>query len=362
MRSALIVVLVALAAAAVWFLNRTPPPPAPTGDTETMRAPRPVEPVAPPTTRVETPGETVVPDKRDPPPDPATRVEPAATLPGAARLEVGARPDGAAVPAFRYTLVHGDGRRESQLVQGTTTTLQLQIEQFAVLRVEADGFDPVDDVRVRATVLEPNPIVRVLLTPKAAGSGVRFHVNDAQLQAVPRIRLTLWRIQAGDAVGDKLWTRERAETDGTYRLPELTAGRYRYEVSAIETNGDVRPLRVATGDFTFAGFEDLPLHLQLPVGAQLRVRAKDGDGNPLGTTVAIRILDVAGNPVPARFSARLGAERVVRENGLPAPTEAMLESPLVPGMYTLEWRVEAGPIQRRQLLLADGEVLDVELP
>jgi hypothetical protein len=345
MRSALIVVLVALAAAAVWFLNRTPPPPAPTGDTETMRAPRPVEPVAPPTTRVETPGETVVPAERDPPPDPATRVEPAATVPGAARLEVGARPDGAAVPAFRYTLVHGDGRRESQLVQGTTTTLQLQVEQFAVLRVEADGFDPVDDVRVRATALEPNPIVRVLLTPKAAGSGVRFHVNDAQLQAVPRIRLSLWRIQAGDAVGDKLWTRERAETDGTYRLPELTAGRYRYEVSAIESNGDVRPL-----------------HLQLPVGAQLRVRAKDGDGNPLGTTVAIRILDVAGNPVPARFSARLGAERVVRENGLPAPTEAMLESPLVPGMYTLEWRVEAGPIQRRQLLLADGEVLDVELP
>lgn len=367
----LLAVLFAAAIAVGWLLLRSEPPTPPiTGgvpqfdhaDDQT-----PVDPMRASRARLsEAPVEQTRPDEREPPTAPVSPAEAptAATDAGKMHVRVLDRASGAPVEAFRFVLRRPDRPREDRAVPGAEADLQMPIDRDVRLRIEADGFEP-QDFTVRLTPAEPERRVRVELERAVPAAGIEIRVQTPDLAPVTHLQVHAARVDPTRPTGlVELWHRRDEDVEGHYRLPEMSAGTYSFDLQAVTETGAPLPFLTHTETIEFGGAESIARVVQLQAGALVELEVRDAGGALLGTDVLVRILHPALTDPAVRWLATIDGQPVVGVGGLPGAAAALTARALPPGTCTLQARRGDGPVIERVLTLHAGgtEKVVINLP
>ena len=271
------------------------------------------------------------------------------------------------LPRFK-TLLRLDGpRKESEQSDGQAQ-LAVPFDRPAELSVEAEGYVPHGPTNYEVRTQEQRRSITIELDRTAQLAGVVLTVTDARGMPVSDLALRVWSLaQDGTRLEPPLWQRINQATDGIYRVPDLKPGNHEFEIVAIDEHGDPLPWLMAKRPVRFLGGEQLPVQVQLGAGAMLRVTVRDATGQILGNEVRLRLRDESAPitaPLDVRWRAHDKAAVVVRRNGLPLAAQAHLEQAIAPGRYTLEVARANGTPITRDVALAPGEslALDITLP
>lgn len=354
--AAIALLLLALVAGGVWLLREQAPavlpgpePAVPAGEDD------PTGPAA--TARIE----RTHPSRPEPGPaaPAAPVVEPPPRAPGTVRLTVHDRARGHQVAAFRWTLRHDDGTRASAAVAGGACELPLGLDRRAVLRVEAEGYEPSSDTPLLATAADPTPDVRVELVPAVPFAGIELIARDEAQRPLERIQVEAVRL-AGE-VETPEWTRVASDARGTYRLPDLRPGRYRLRVQPVDGQGEPRWFVPRTVVVEFLGHEHVPVALDFVAGGGIALRVVDASGTCVGYDVAARVFKDSGEGVPARWFASIDGQPVFRRDALPGAAPAQLRDPIPAGVYRVQVQIGAMAPIDRELVVEAGRAAELEI-
>ncbi|HEU4419455.1 MAG TPA: hypothetical protein VFT55_10990 [Planctomycetota bacterium] len=373
MRAAVVLfVLLAIAAAAGWWLVTSDSEILPAGAEALPRADRPASVPATPERSQVTPDERPA----EPPPDQpegrptATPSPPALPAADRSQVELTVRDlqSLAAVPAFRWRF-RGDGPEQRGEGAEGRATLDLPPAGRGELLVEASGYSP--SVRPQFAV-NPNGIttVDVLLTPTVPAAGITLYVHDTALKPIANVRVDAFvltpesREQAWHH-GKALWARRTAAPDGRYTLPPLPAGEYGIRVAATDADGNLEPLLPYSRTFVLTGdngyVEDVTLEPGcLPVFDLVDAAGAYLDPAQLGAAVALQ-LRLPGGPDIQRMWVVTGAgfrslsPSAMAIGALPGVGPVRPAEALPAGTYTLEVTVAGNRRLQQSVVLRAGE-------
>lgn len=286
----------------------------------------------------------------DPTPTPAAGDLPTPPTANRGRVELQVVDARSLRPVENFVLVPLDDLPElgtERQIEGAQLALDLPMDRDARVRIESRGYAPQDDLDLGLAAGEATRRVRVELVPATRASGVVLHLRDDRLQPVDRLRVDAFRRplpgQAGPAEEQRAWSRQAGRDDGRYELPDLAAGHWRLELTALDTDDNPRALQTAEVEFDFDGGGLVERALDLLPGVLLSLELVDPQsGQLLGDQVAIRLQRRAGEILESRW---LGTEPdgavVVGIDTLPLPQRCRLDRALAPGSYLLQ--VMPGP-------------------
>ena len=164
------------------------------------------------------------------------------------------------------------------LLAGNSVELPIAPEQRFSLRVEAVGYMPSDQQTIRLAPAERRRQLRVALEPAQRATGVTFEVRGPDLDPVTALRVRALRRKldaSADTPFERAWERSTRSADGSYRLPDLAPGSYRFELQAVDACAEIgNPL--ATGG---AAGRPRAAALQIPHLALELAELRDGDAS-----------------------------------------------------------------------------------
>lgn len=293
------------------------------------------------------------------PVEPPKTTPPAPTPPPAtiaavvtAVVQVSDLTDRTLIPAFRWTF-RSDGKDD---LRGSGkdghADLALPFGAQGALFVEAEGYGP-ERVTVTLPALASAPIpVDVFLTRNQALVGVTISARDDQAAPIARLRLDLWQIPgstADPAVGSDpttkpLWTRIGNGTEGSFRLPDLPAGRLALRAQPVDDRGDALPLLPWRQVFAFSGSESVPFVIDFQRGLVLSLSAA-ADGKPEAECAIT--LRRGGEGIAAVWRSRTDEQGpgTLGQDLATLPGTALTALAVPPGDYSIEVAIGAQTAQ-----------------
>jgi hypothetical protein len=290
-------------------------------------------------------------DTKPPPPiespktnEPAPAPEPAATAQiVTAVAQVSDLTDRTLIPAFRWTF-RSNGKDDLR-GSGKDGHADLTLPHGAqgALFVEAEGYAP-ERVTLTLPALASAPIpVDVFLTRNQALVGVTISARDDQAAPVARLRLDLWQIPGGtadpavgtDPTTKPVWTRMGNGTEGSFRLPDLPAGRLALRAQPVDDRGDALPLLPWRQVFAFSGNESVPFVIDFEPGLVLSLSAA-ADGKPEAECAIT--LRRGGEVMPAIWRSRTDDQGpgTLGQDLVTLPGTALTALAVPPGDYAIE--------------------------
>lgn len=241
--------------------------------------------------------------------------------------------------------------------------LRLDLDEIVSIGIEAPGFEPqrIEDLSLSSA--EPQRTLRIELRPVVVASGVSLDVIGPGMLPVPSVRLRV-RFRELDSPRDEpmaiLWQRQAKSEIGSYDLPNLAPGHYRFEVQALDAEDELAPLQLGSHELSYYGAERVQIPMQLEAGGLLSLLVRDRDGSVLGTEVMLRLEDAGGEAIETRWLA-IGEDGALEAfDMLPAAKRCRLGQVLPPGEYTLRLRGQGRELAR-QLRLESGQDLKLEV-
>lgn len=368
MRAAVVLfVLLAIAAAAGWWLVTSDSEPLPAGAEPVPRADRPASVPATPERSQVTPDERAA---ERPPSQPdgrptAPTSQPPAPAADRSQVELTVRDlqSLAAVPAFRWRF-RGDGPEQRGEGAEGRATLDLPAAARGELLVEASGYSPFVRPELAATA-NGTTTVDVLLTPTVPAAGITLFVHDTALKPIANVRVDAFVLGPGSREtawhhGKALWARRTAAPDGRYTLPPLPAGEYGIRVAATDADGNLEPLLPYSRTFVLTGdngyVEDVTLEPGcLPVFDLVDAAGAYLDPAQLGAVVAVQLRLPGGPDIPRMWVVTGSQTSAMAIGALPGVGPVRPADALPAGTYTLEVTVAGNRRLQQSVVLRAGE-------
>ncbi|MBM4060764.1 MAG: hypothetical protein FJ265_06680 [Planctomycetes bacterium] len=367
MRSALLLLLLALGVAAVAFWARgspgdEPPPAGAPAPDDPRREPGPAGPTEPGAVARQQPAGTREAGTALPVPQPEP-VTPEAAPAANVELLVRSATTHEPVAAFRWA-----ARMEGAVLRGTGgegfAGLALPAAARVHLTVEAAGYTPGSEPELAVPPAGAAPRrVGLFLSPAAAATGVTLTVYDPARMPVAAVRVDAFALTAENRdlawhLGTALWSRRRGATDGRYVLSELAPGDYGVRVLATDAEGTLLPLLPCVRTFALTGSNGFVEDVTLEPGCLPELELVTAAGAPLdpargAVTLGLRL---PGGPAVSRYWVQQQDGRLVRAlDQLPGPGVVWPAEAVAPGRWQLDVLVDEKPALQQQIVLRAGE-------
>ena len=223
-----------------------------------------------------------------------------------------------------------------------------------------------DDWRVAGGVLAASREDSTLRAVLVGRNGVPWPEAPKGLAALPQIEVPPLDPEAGRRLVEKLLPGVNLPETAEARLLDATAGNPFFLEEAVVRLIQRRNIRRFYGAFVFSGSEEAAFEPSVRLAAQI-----EAEGGRLGATLPLRLLAVAGEPIPARELASaaglVGGEAEASwelpflEAGWLRQTESAWGSGVQPTSEALAaiWRESLGDEARETLRRTLGELLSV---